>query len=176
MAYIIPTILAQGIYTGIISTISTVTMGTCSVMGSIYTHKNPNVTKILRKLDIERRMKLIQSVLNTIDHQTKIKYNLSKPNNLEKSQIFDMINKDINLETDPIELCLLYVHESINNIHQCLIKINQKVNYHNTKWFSTWRTLNLDSLLENLKIESKLLDSRFNDLTKISIFLKNNNL
>ncbi len=39
------TLLTQGIYSGLIGTISTVTMGTCKLVTSIYKHKNPNVNK-----------------------------------------------------------------------------------------------------------------------------------
>ena len=173
MAFIIPSILAQGIYTGIIGTISSVTMGTGKLVKSIYTNRNPDISKIIKELDIERRLHLIQAVLNIIDKESKNKLAGVKLNNLEKTQIFEIVNSEADLENDPIELCLVYLHEIIQEIHNDLTAINKKVAYHNTKWFYTWRTLNIESLLENLKINSKLLDKRFNDLTKISIFLKN---
>ena len=173
MAFIIPSILAQGIYTGIIGTISSVTMGTGKLVKSIYTNQNPDISKIIKELDIERRLHLIQAVLNIIDKESKNKLAGVKLNNLEKTQIFEIVNSEADLENDPIELCLVYLHEIIQEIHNDLTAINKKVAYHNTKWFYTWRTLNIESLLENLKINSKLLDKRFNDLTKISIFLKN---
>ncbi|XWV25610.1 hypothetical protein QJ856_gp0143 [Tupanvirus deep ocean] len=173
MAFIIPTILAQGIYAGIIGTISSVTIGTCSLVKSIYTHQNPDVTKIIKEMDIERRLHLIQAVINTIDKESTAKLATVKLNELEKTQIFEMVNTEVDLMADPIELCLVYLHETIQDIHNDLIAINKKVAYHNTKWFSSWRTLNIKPLLDNLKINSNLLTQRFDDLTKISIFLKN---
>lgn len=174
--YIIPTILAQGIYTGIISTISTVTMGTCSLVTSIYTYKNPDISSVIKELDVDRRLLLIQSVLNRIEntqttnHQAKMKLN-----DLEKTQIFELVGAEADLRYDPIELCLIYLHEIIQEIHNDLSKINGKIAYHHTKWFSSWRTLDLTNSINNLKINSKLLDRRFDDLTKISIFLARKN-
>lgn len=174
MAYFIPYgLLAQGIYTGLIGTISAITMGTCGVVKTIYTHQNPDVTRIIKELDIERRLRLIQSVLNIIDTESKNKIAKVKLNDLEKTQIFELVGSVTNLNDDPIELCLIYIHESIQNIHGDLIDINKKVAYHNSKWFNSWRTLNVKLLLEKLSLDSKLLDSRFDDLTKISLFLAN---
>lgn len=176
MAYIIPyTILAQGIYTGIIGTISAVTMGTCGMVKSIYTHKNPDVTKTIKELDIERRLRLIQAVLNSVNHHPKYDMAKVKLNDLEKTQIFELVGKETNLDNDPIELCLIYLHETIQEINNDLTAINKKISYHRTKWFNGWRTLNIKSYIENLKINSALLNSRFDDLTKISAFLANKN-
>lgn len=171
--YIIPTILAQGIYTGVIGTISTITIGTCRLVTSIYTHQNPDITRVIRELDVDRRLLLIQSVLNKIDHDSIHEYTKIKLNDLEKTQVFEIIHAKADLQNDPIELCLLYLHEIIQEIHNNLDEINRKVAYHNTKWFNAWRTLDIGHTLENLKINSKLLDARFDDLTKISIFLAN---
>lgn len=168
------TILAQGIYTGIIGTISAVTMGTCNIVKSIYTHKNPDVTKLIKELDIEQRLKLIQSILNSIDHESRTDTAKMKLNDLEKTQVFELVNFEANLNDDPIELCIIALHEKIQDIHDDLSKINAKVAYHNTKWFNSWRTLNVKPLLDNLKLNSKLLDARFKDLLSISNFLSNN--
>lgn len=162
---IIPTLLAQGIYTGIMETISYVTVGTCSTVKTIYTHRNPNVTNILKELDIERRLKLVQSVINTMNFQSV--------NKIDKSQISQLIKNTDDINCDPIRLCLLYLCEIIQEIHNNLLEINKKVLYHQTKWFNSWRTLNVTNLLTNLRINSNLLNERFNDLTKIKIFLKN---
>jgi len=174
---IIPcTLLAQGIYAGLIGTISTVTMKTCGLAKSIYTHKNPDITKILLELDIERRLALIQAVLNKIDHQAaKNETAHIKLNDLEKTQLFELIGSEVDFRNDPIELCIIYLHDTIQNIHNDLDTINKKIAYHNTKWFHTWRTLNIKSMTENLKLNSNLLESRFTDLTKISMFLRANN-
>ena len=171
---IIPyTLLAQGLYSGLITMISTVTMGTCSTIKSIYTHKNPDITKVIRKLDIERRLNLIESVLNAKEIHSEPQLAKMKLNDLEKTQVFEIVRGENDKFDDPIELCLTYLHEIIQEIHNNLTAINKKVLYHGTKWFSTWRTLNIKGQLEMLQINSDLLESRFNDLIKISQFLSN---
>lgn len=169
MAYVIPLILAQGIYTGIITGISGIVLGTVRTIKAIYTHQNPDVNKIVRKLDLERRLILIQSVLRAINNQAKDK----KLNELEKKDLHQSISLETDLDNDPIELCLLFLQQTINDINNDLEAINKKVAYHNTKWFSSWRKLNIKSLLVSLEEHSVQLNSRFDDLTKVSTFLKN---
>jgi hypothetical protein len=173
LALIPYTLVVQGIYTGLIGTIGTITMGTCRLVKSMYTTKNPDITKIIIESDIERRLRLIQSVLNVIDHDSKRRANKMNLDDLEKTQIFDLLDANTDFDNDPIELCLIYLHETIQHIHNDLSNINKKVTNHNSKWFSNWRTLNVKSLLESFKLNSKRLDLRFDDLTKISMFLAN---
>ena len=168
LALIPYTLLMDGIYAGLVGTISTVTMGTCWVVKSIYTHQNPDATKVIRELDIERRLKLVESVINTINKQSTKK---GKMNDLEKTQIFEMVGSEVNLFNDPIELCLKSLQEIIEQIHHDLTAIDKKIAYHQTKWFNSWRSLNIKSLIETLQFHSRILDCRFNDLTKISVFL-----
>ena len=170
--YFVPyTLLAQGIYSGLIGTISAVTMGTCSIAKSIYTHENPDLTKIVKRLDIERRLMLIQSILIAVDKKTGADVTSVKITDMEKTQIFEIIGTRANFCSDPIELCIKYLHETIQNIYNNLSTIKKKVEYHNTKWFYTWRTLNITAQLEELQVNSELLDARFKDLTNVSQFL-----
>ncbi|MEM0354245.1 MAG: hypothetical protein QXW79_01550 [Thermoplasmata archaeon] len=163
---IIPyTLLNQNIYSGIIGMISTVVLGTCKIIKSIYVHKYPDITKIITELDIERRLKLVESVVTAKESQKYTKINIK---DLEKSIILDMIGN----HNDPIELCLASLHEIIQRIHNNLVEINSKVTRHNKKWFSSWRTLNLNKQLDDLKTNSKLLDIRFADLITVSNFLE----
>src|SRR5437879_6104608 len=57
-------LIAQGIYSGMIGATGTVAIGTCNIIRSLYKHQNPDVNKFIVALDIERRLKLIHSVLN----------------------------------------------------------------------------------------------------------------
>lgn len=171
MALLIPTLLTQGIYTGIVSTISAVTIKSCYLIKTVYLHQHPNISRTIREIDIERRLQLIQSVINLIDDNSRNDEATIKLDDMEKTQIFDIIGSRVQLQSDPIELCLQFLHEIIQDIHNDLFAINRKVSHHNKKWFATWRTLNILPLIENLRINSVLLENRFNDLTKISIFL-----
>lgn len=182
MAFLLPSILVQGIYTGIIGTISSVTMSTCALAKTVYTHQNPNVNRIIRSIDIDRRLRLVTAVIRVIDADTK-----EQVSDLEKTQIVDLVKTkvqpslaivlakqmpDTPIAEDPIELCLSYLHETIRDIRSDLLAINRKVAYHSTKWFSSWRTLDVSTYLSSLKVNAQLLDQRFDDLTKISAFLR----
>lgn len=167
MALMVPyNIIVQGIYAGLIGTISTITMGSCFVIKSIYNNNHPDATKVMKELDLERKLSLIQAVINRIE-----KHSNKKMNDLEKTQIFDLIRTDINLSSDPIELSLIYLKESIQVVNSDLLFINKKMENHKAKWFSSWRKTNVKPLLDDLVCHSKILDSRFDDLTKISLFL-----
>jgi len=164
MAFAIPyALLAQGIYTGIITTISTITTGTCYIVTSIYTHKNPNVSAYIKELDIERRLKLIEAVLHTIK-QTKPAETAetaapSAPPLIEPAVVLNQQIKKLSIDNqtveyflfddyqkkpdDPIQLCLRYLSDIISEIHKNLSTIHEKVSNHNDKWFSAWRSLHI---------------------------------
>ena len=173
MAALIPyTIIAQGLYSGVIGTISAVTVGTCRAIKSIYTHENPDVNKILKKYDIHNKLQLIQSVLKITQPAKKNKYEGMTISKLEQTQIFEIINEKENDECDPIELCLNSLHRVITRIHQNLQDLNEKVKGHNKKYFNSWRTLNIKSIMDDLELNIALLDKRFDNFMRISEFLE----
>lgn len=173
MSFLIPTIITKGLYSGFVSAVSTIAIGTCRLAKSIYMHKNPDATKIVKELDIERRLKLINSIINTINTTSTYDEAKVKLDDLEKTQVFELVGAEIDLKNDPIELCMRYLHETIQDINTCLIVINNKVSRHNSKWFRYFRTLNIKPLLEELELNSKILDRRYNDLLNVSLFLTN---
>lgn len=152
MAFIVYTLVYQGLYTGVVNAISAVTVGVCSVISSLYRHKNIDVAKHLKKLDLERKLKLIETVLET-------KY----PKSLDANTTLEDTSK-----ARAIELCLSYIIETINEIHKVSHQIDQRVARHQSKWFNSWRTLNIKPQLEQLETCSRLLDERFDDLVRIS--------
>ena len=173
MALFIPTIIITGIYAGIVNTISSATVNTCSIIKNIYNLQNPDTNVFLQKLDIERKLCLIQSVIKTLNIpiDSACEINL---NDLKKSEILVIVQSEQKLNINPLALCLKFLQDTIQKINHILTKIDTKVKYHNTMWFSNWRTLNVKSLLDELEINSKLLSDRFDDLTKIIFFMKNN--
>ena len=56
-------LLSQGVYTGLISGIGTMTMGIYGSVKSIYNCQNPDLTNHIRRLDLEYQLRLISSVL-----------------------------------------------------------------------------------------------------------------
>ena len=177
MAMYIPyAILKHGLYSGLIDAVGTVTFGTCNIVKSMYAKKNPDVLLIIKELDIERKLKVVQSVVNAIEHSNETGQTKLKLNDLEKTQIFQTISaKNASIDCDPIEISLKYLKQTIQDINNDLQSINQKMGRYNKKWFKSWRKLNIQQFLDSLKLNAKLLDLRYDDLTKIFLFLKNKN-
>jgi len=163
MAMIPYTLLTQGLYSGVITSISTMTCGMCNVIKSIYKYQNPDAINHIKRLDIEYHIKLISLIVKkyTISNTTDIKERINN-----KSLIFTTINDTSSKITDPIQLSLLYLSIIIKDIHSDLIAINKKVAYHNTKFFNSWRTLDIKSNLETLENNNNILKER------LDIFLK----
>ena len=165
-------LIAQGIYTGLVGMISATTIKTCSIIKTVYNLKNPNVIKIVQEMDLETRLRIIQTVINKINTISKPKLVHFKLNDVEKTQIFELIGTEsIDLSKDPIEVCLESIHEVIQFIHNDLNIIYSKINLHQTKWFHKWRSMNTKDLTKDLEIHSTLLNSRFDNLVKVATFL-----
>ena len=163
MALSIPMyILAQGIYSGIITGISTMTLGTCRLVGTIYSHKNPNITERLKQLDIEYHLNLINAILKQNQKIT----NISKIT--IESQTFEIVDYNPNIKSDdPIKISLSYISKAIEDIHSDLLDINRVVLYHKTKYFNSWRSMGVSKYLKILENDIKILENRFNDFIKI---------
>ena len=165
------TLVAQGIYSGVITTISSLTIGTCKIITSIYGHKNENVDLYIKKLDIERKLCVIESVLNS--YNTNSIHSAIKKSNSGHIITDDLVIEDYvrDKERDPIKICLHYISINLNEIHTILDNIHKKVAYHKSKWFNSWRQLNIRKNLEELETSVGLLDDRFDSFIKISGFL-----
>ena len=164
MALLLLPLLAQGVYAGVISTISTLTVGTAKIATAMYQNNNPDVVNTIKKLDIQHKLKLIESIIRySIKSYNKIA-NFEKID-LEKTQ-FQIIG--MNYESvDPIEICLRSINTAIKNIHLNLNEINQKLEAHNQKWFYSWRVLNIQPKLDALQTNCEILDKRFDELIKV---------
>jgi len=141
MALVLPyTLITQGFYSGIISGISTITFRMCGVVKSIYSHKNPDVDNFIRKLDIEYRVNIISTILKNYNKTGTIDI---KEHICDKTVIFTVFDKPLLNVTDPIQLSLMYLSGIIREIHNDLISINNEIAYHHTKWFNSWRALDI---------------------------------
>lgn len=166
-------LLTAGIYTGLITGISTVTMGTCRLITSIYNHENPDVRRYFKQIDLERKLKLVEAVIKKIpqkkDQQVKI------TGTMQDTIVFDVVSGEATIMSDPIELSLYYLQEIMVEIQKVVQKIHDKADRHKNKWFNTWRTLNIKDLSSELENDIKILDDRYNDLLQIiNLYQKSN--
>src|SRR5579885_2190002 len=132
------------IYTGILTSISGGILNSCRTVTSILKYKNIDVTSRINALDISCKLKTIEALLKSLD-----------------------IKDEQNVDDDPIVVSLRYLNEIIDVIYKDLDLINRKVNYHKTKWFNRWRTLNIKEDMNKLEIDCQILDDRFTRFIEI---------
>ena len=127
--------------------VKTLTASSTSII-NIITHLSttefPNsesIKKALLETDIELKMKVINSLVNDL-------------------------KKKINLD-EKINIALGSLAETTEKIHNQLDLIKDKIEYHKLKYFQTWRNLNCDENLNNIKKLNNILDKRLDLLTKI---------
>lgn len=190
MAFLIPySLITQGLCTGIVTTISAMTVGSYKVIKSIYNHQNSDVQHFLKKLDIERKLALIEAVITHTkgtstppiefaepiepnEHDTGVEMT---PNHLQNLYLIDNYNRTFKSKapiTDPIHLCLTDLSNIITEININLKTIDQKVRTHHRKWFHSYRYLNVQKELDKLECNVKILNDRYEDLIKISVLMK----
>jgi hypothetical protein len=159
MAFIIPyAILYTGIYSGITGIVSSATKKTCENAASLYNFKNPNVRKLLKKTDIENKLSIIGSLIQ--------KY--CENNNINNDSEYIDGFKIIDNEKNPVHLCIESIIDVFNNINATLLKIKEKINYHETRYFNNWIKLDIKQLLDELDMQIIILDKRFDYFIKLS--------
>lgn len=144
-----------GLYTSVISTMSTNIFGACKVVSVIIHHKNPDVNIILNRLDINCKLQTIECLLSTLGFL----------NEQLPEDFYPITNPDE--KKNPIELSLFFLNDIINTIHQDLDRLNGKVTRHHNKWFNTWRTLNISKETTKLEDDCTILDQRFKRFIKV---------
>lgn len=148
--YIPAYILSQGFLSGLIGTISQITISSCNLITSIYSHQNPDVVRFLRRLDVDHKIKIIGAMLKHFDHSSDIEFVI-----ISKNQ-------------HPIELALESLSQSLELIQKYLTILNDKLLRYNNKYFKQWRTLNIKEVMDDLELEMSILDQRYDMFIKIS--------
>lgn len=143
MEYLVPTIINSGINSKMISTISNITTNSYQIITSLMQKSNIQINTIIEKYDLERKLLLINSFIETLQSTTYSTYQKT------------------------IDISLQYLKNSISTICDLLININMTIHNHQQKWFIGWRSINIDHLLQKLEHHTSLLDKRFNELLKI---------
>ena len=80
----------------------------------------------------------------------------------------NQLPKDVkeNADESAINFCLENLHDMVIRIREDLKQIKAKINYHNSKWFVSWRSLDARQELANLKLHTKLLEERYDLFVK----------
>mmetsp|Transcript_21773 Transcript_21773/g.30458 ORF Transcript_21773/g.30458 Transcript_21773/m.30458 type:complete len:203 (-) Transcript_21773:73-681(-) len=97
----------------------------------------------------------VQSTLEELDVQVTL-------------QVIEAVVKEIpDTSSEAVAICIKNIESCIKKIETILAGINKQVSYHNTKWFSSWRPLQLDLDLAQLKKQKTVLDQRVDLLMKV---------
>lgn len=151
-------------YTAVLTQgINVILIGIFGTIKSIYNHENPDLANNLRKLDVEYHLRLVSTVLK---NQKYVPVITIKEYINDQSIIFSTVESG-KTSQDPLEVCLFYLSNSVKDIHLTLVSVNQKVQYHQTKWLNTYRILSIQELLNKLEADIDILKNRFNDFIKI---------
>lgn len=133
-----------------------------------------NITEKLLTNTIQTSFGLIKNFVSF--HHEQINEVLSEHDLIPKLEIIQALMKDIENESYSEEksqdihrpLMRQSVQKSLSNLHlvveeivRLLENIDNKIKYHNTRYFSGWRRLNYEDEIKRLKKLIKLMDMRY---------------
>jgi len=126
-----------------------VTQAISDASGSIYNsigeifYYTTYVDKVLCELDIGNKIKIMEQLCKEI------------------TPIICEDKNTIKLKHNSVNCCLEQLHDMIIRIREDLKQISAVIKSHKSKWFASWRSLDVHSHLASLKLHSRLLDSRY---------------
>jgi hypothetical protein len=107
-------------------------------VGEVF-HHTSSIDKVLCKLDINNKVKVIELLCNSI--QSRV---------LKETD-----------DSSAINFCLENLHDMVIRIREDLKQIKSKIDYHNSKYFTSWRSLDARMELNNLVLHTELLEQRY---------------
>jgi|TARA_B100000963_G_scaffold361009_1_gene394344 hypothetical protein len=113
-----------------------------STVGDVF-HHTASIDKVLCQLDIENKVKTIELLCNSL------------PSDLKKEG-----------DESAINFCLENLHDMVIRIREDLKQLKAKIDYHKSKWFTSWRSLDARIELANLKLHTSLLEQRYDLFVK----------
>ena len=149
----VPTIIYSTIGLLTINMLNGIIIGTTNTLKTIYyllPSSNPHLNTYKNQieiLDIEFKLNLIKNWLEDNKENT---------------------NKDFNNYKDDVANLCIKISDNLDDI-------NKRISYHNTKWFSNWRTLDLNVTIENLRNSTTILNNRIHYYNLIKIYNNNGN-
>ncbi len=112
----------------------------------IVNEKDQDVIEILTSIDINSKVELVETIIIDINNEIKIHH--LEPN---KS----------------LETVLLQTSNILDTIHNNIIELKKGMEYHKSIWFHSFRSPDYLKIIDKLKENKVILDTRMNDLIKI---------
>ena len=151
MASLIPLIpvIATGKYISgvigkevVIKAITETSSGVYSQLSSIISNNHHGVNKLLEEMDIDAKLKTLEALVKEIEKKEKYKH-------------------------ESVHISLNYIHQSISKIYTNLEKLDSEIKYHNSKWFSGYRSAEYKTTLNAIISDYMILEKRVDFLVKI---------
>ena len=143
-------------------------INTCSYIINNLTHYStnyPNIKKWLDETDIKWTIEIMEKYINNISiHNSKINKEKQLLNNIKEDNI-----KEDNIKEDGlvIDKCLEGLKEILDKLEKELKEIEENIKYHETKYFYTWRVIDINKNIEICNNHIKILNNRFELFIKI---------
>jgi hypothetical protein len=142
--------------------LTTVVLGTLSSLSFTST-----LTDKLLSNSIQSSFKIMKKFVSY--HHSQINEMISDSDLISKLEIIQALMHDMEKkyenqqisEKESFQKSLLNLHQIVDQIEKVLQKIDDKVKYHQTKYFHGWRTLNYEKEMKQLEKMIKLLDVRY---------------
>lgn len=138
--------------------------GIATVLGTnmINTVASTTVNTVLNTLSFAKNGTESNKMIIDINQRIEM---LDIPNKLEV--IKTMMTHD---GKSDVQLALEHgVDDIIKKINIIMEQIEKEIKYHNSKWFSGYRSINLDDQIKELEILAKIIDSRISHLLQIKL-------
>lgn len=122
----------------------------------------------------DRICKSIVSLSDNNYRKYDVKIVLEELDLYAKISVINAILEDVKYDSKSVNKALSYLHHTLEQLDSLLGSINEEINYHKSKWFSSYRTINIDSLIHKLISLNKILDARLNRF-KLAVQFENIN-
>jgi len=139
---------------------------------------------LMTELDIEFKLDLIGGFLSDIKNRVKFINDFTSESVVEKpidercenkctdiilleSDKKSPIKSNLNSISNSLTLGLKYLDKNLQTLHMIITNIKSKIEYHQTKYFNYYRSLDLSLEIEKIKLEYQILISRFDLILKI---------
>eukprot|EP01098_Paradermamoeba_levis_P009888 TRINITY_DN4139_c0_g1_i1.p1 TRINITY_DN4139_c0_g1~~TRINITY_DN4139_c0_g1_i1.p1 ORF type:complete len:232 (+),score=81.23 TRINITY_DN4139_c0_g1_i1:56-697(+) len=159
--------------------------------------KHPHLRSVMEELDLEAQLEIVEALIKEISQSWELEKrqaalttaattttsNATFINESPQVAVAEMIDaqmqkldelKDLKelkeikeIDNSPVTICLKNLLSIVEQIRTEMEKINQEIEFHNTRWLANWREPNYSKQIENLRKYKKVLDSRLDMLIKI---------
>jgi hypothetical protein len=151
MTSIVPySMIFNGINSGIIGTISTMTIKTCGSMISVHNKSYKEVIERIKNLDIEMKVETMMILINDLSKHNYDGYT-------ESGRAYD-----------PVDFCINEIEKIIKAINENLKDIESVITNHRSKWFNRWRESYIEEKYKIIENNVKIMDIRIDTLVKVS--------